>query len=782
MASELVAAPACRGRRIHLHGTTQGVGLRPFIHRAARELGITGSATNTGLGVDIEAYGVPDALEALTDRLRGGTLEAASVEAIDWEPLARVASGDVPEHFHLGARRSEGPCVVPVAPDLATCPECLAEVRRPGDRRYGYPFTSCTACGPRFSLLHELPWERARTSMTDFPMCAACRREYESPGDRRHHAEASACPDCGPRLVYESEGEDLEGTPALASAVQALRAGSIVAVRGVGGYHLVCDATDATVVARLRDRKRRPGKPFAVMVADVAAARVLAEIGAVEERLLRGPEASIVLLRRRASAPLAEAIAPGLPWIGLMLAYTPLHHLLLQGVGRPLVATSANPSGEPIVYRRTDCGRLRNLADGFLHHDREITAPCDDSVARVIGEKPCVLRRSRGHVPRPLALPAALSEPVLACGAELSSTFCVARGDRAWPSQYLGDLGSPEAADGYEQAVERMERWLGERAAVVAHDLHPDYTSTRYAKAREARLHVAVQHHHAHVASAIAEHHLAGPVVGVVFDGTGLGTDGTAWGGELLLADAAGFERLATLRPILLAGGEAAIREVWRLGLAVLDDAFVDAPPLEALPLFRALPPERIDAVRELLRRGVGCLPAHGAGRWFDALGALVLDRPFAAHSGDVATRWNGVADASARSPYPFDLSAPERRSGPDAPRFELDLRPLVRAVVRDKLAGRAAAEISGRFHATLGAAVAAALERLRGTLASRPVVLTGGCFQNALLTERMAAALVGRGWSVHWHERVPSGDGGLALGQALVAGAALRSRATTGG
>ena len=437
--------------------------------------------------------------------------------------------------------------------------------------------------------------------MTDFPRCAACRREYESPGDRRHHAEASACPDCGPRLVYESEGEDLEGTPALASAVQALRAGSIVAVRGVGGYHLVCDATDATVVARLRDRKRRPGKPFAVMVADVAAARVLAEIGAVEERLLRGPEASIVLLRRRASAPLAEAIAPGLPWIGLMLAYTPLHHLLLQGVGRPLVATSANPSGEPIVYRRTDCGRLRNLADGFLHHDREITAPCDDSVASVIGEKPCVLRRSRGHVPRPLALPAALSEPVLACGAELSSTFCVARGDRAWPSQYLGDLGSPEAADGYEQAVERMERWLGERAAVVAHDLHPDYTSTRYAKAREARLHVAVQHHHAHVASAIAEHHLAGPVVGVVFDGTGLGTDGTAWGGELLLADAAGFERLATLRPILLAGGEAAIREVWRLGLAVLDDAFVDAPPLEALPLFRALPPE-LAAVNDLAR------------------------------------------------------------------------------------------------------------------------------------------------------------------------------------
>lgn len=775
MAPEPAAAPAGRGRRIQLRGTTQGVGLRPFIHRVARELDLTGSATNTGWGVEIEAYGRAEALEALTERLRRGSPGVAAVEAIDWEPLEGPPPDPARAPFHLGARSGPGPTAVPLAPDLAVCPACLAEVRHRGDRRHRYPFTSCTACGPRFSLARELPWERSRTSMADFPMCADCRREYETHGDRRHHAEANACPRCGPRLRFEGTGGPADEAPGLAAAVDALRGGAILAVRGVGGYHLVCDATDAEAVARLRTRKRRPAKPLAVMVADVAAARALAEIDAAEEALLCGPEAPIVLLRRRAAAPLPEAIAPGLPWVGLLLAYTPLHHLLLEGVGRPLVATSANPSGEPIVYRREDAARLEALVDGFLHHDREITAPCDDSVARVIDGRPALLRRSRGYAPRPLRLPEALPEPVLACGAELSNTFCLARGDRAWASQHLGDLGSPESADAYEQAVERMERWLGTRAAVVAHDLHPGYTSTRYAVARDARLRIPVQHHHAHVASAIAEHRLAGPVVGVVFDGTGLGTDGTAWGGELLLADAAGFERLATLRPILLAGGEAAIREVWRLGLAVLEDAFDGAAPLEALPLFRSLRAERIDGVRELLRRGVSCLPAHGAGRWFDALGAIVLDRPTAAHSGDVATRWNGSADPRACRPYPFDLRAPEPRPGPDAPQLELDLRPLVRAAVRDKLADRPAAEISGRFHATLAAAVTAALERLRATLAGRPVVLSGGCFQNALLSEQVAASLGRRGWAVHRHERVPPGDGGLALGQALVAAAALR-------
>jgi hydrogenase maturation protein HypF len=469
-----------------------------------------------------------------------------------------------------------------------------------------------------------------------------------------------------------------------------------------------------------------------------------------------------------------------------MLPYTPLHHLLLGATGRPLVMTSGNRHGEPIAYREDDArARLSPLVDAFLDHDREIIAPCDDSVVRVIGGAPTVLRRSRGYVPLPLTLPAAVPEPVLACGAQLANTFCLARDDRAWPSQHMGDLESPEAVDELARAVERMERWLGTRADVVAHDLHPGYASTRFALEREARLHVPVQHHHAHVASAMAEHHLEGPVLGVVFDGTGLGTDGALWGGEVLLVRDAGFERLATLRPILLAGGEAAIRDVWRLGLAVLDDAFDGAPPLEALPLFRDLVPADVAAVRGLLQRRLRCVPAHGAGRWFDALGALVLDRPRARHQGDIATLWNAVADETECRPYPFELGEPSSLAetaaavpggrSPHAPRLEIDLRPMVRAAVEDRLVERPAAEIAGRFHATLASAVAATLAALRTAAGNVPVVLSGGCFQNALLAERVTAALE-PAWRVVRHQRVPPGDGGLALGQALVAGAVLRA------
>ncbi len=785
MSSERRLTPDRVGRRIRLRGTTQGVGLRPWIHGLARELSLVGSATNTRGGVEIEAWGSAGALERLLERLRG----APAVEAIDQETLEGTPPPTPSGDFRLGSRATAGESCVPLSPDRAVCAACWAEVRDPRDRRYGYPFTSCTACGPRFTLARALPWDRAHTSMADFPLCAACRREHATPGDRRHHAEANTCPRCGPRLCLETpEGEawpDGRGAGdalALETAVAALSRGAILAVRGIGGYHLVCDATDAEAVARLRKRKGRARKPFAVMVPDLAAARALAHVDAVEEGLLAGPEAPIVLLQRRADAPIAEAVAPGLPWLGLLLAYTPLHRLLVEGVGRPLVATSGNPSGEPIATGREEARRLSPLVDGFLHHDREITAPCDDSVARVFAGRPRVLRRSRGFAPLPLALPTVLPAPVLGCGAQLNATVCLAHGERAWPSPHLGDLGSPESADAWQRAVERLEDWVGARAEAIAHDLHPGYTSTRLAVAREAALHVPVQHHHAHVASAIAEHQLAGPVVGVVFDGTGLGRDGTAWGGELMLADAAGFVRLATLRAIPLAGGEAAIREVWRLALAVLEDAFDGAPPLEALPLFRTLPSERIDAVRALLRSGVRCLPAHGAGRWFDALGALVLGCPTADYSGDVAIRWNAEADPAARRPYPFDLREPDRRDGPDVPRLEIDLRPLVREAVSDTLSGRPASGISGRFHATLAAAVAAALERLGSAVSGRPVVLTGGCFQNPRLAEDVAAALAGR-FAVHLHERLSPGDGGLAVGQALIAGAALAgARTSTGG
>jgi len=761
------------GRRIHLRGITQGVGMRPFIHRIAHECGVTGRARNTGRGVTIEAFGSAQALDQLLERLEQPETVPGAIEGLDWEPVF----GRPPRDFAIARSTCSGEACIALAPDLATCPECIAEVGDPDDRRFGYAFTSCTACGPRFSIARELPYDRSRTSMDAFPLCPACRREYTTVGGRRHHAETNACPDCGPTLALVTRAGEptASGAAALEAAARWLCRGAILAVRGIGGYHLVADACDARAVAELRERKRRPRKPFAVMVRDLDAARALADLSAEEAALLAAAEASIILVRRREGTSLAPAIAPGLPWVGLFLPYTPLHHELLATVDRPLVMTSGNLSGEPIACDVAEAeSRLASLVDGFLHHDRAITAPCDDSVARVIAGRPCILRRSRGFVPRAIPLTRPVPRSVLACGAQLASVFCLAQGDRVWPSQHLGDLDSPEAVEGFARAVERMEQWLGAPARIVAHDLHPHYASTRYALAREAELHVPVQHHHAHAVAAMAEHGLEDPTIAVVFDGTGLGPDGHAWGGELLLADADGYERLATLRPIALAGGEVAIHEVWRLALAALDDAFDGAPPLDDLGLFRALEPERVEAVRALLRRGVRCLPAHGAGRWFDALGSLVLEQPTAAHQGDIATLWNAVASEAQARPYPFELGASAWPGAESGTVLEIDLRPMVRAAVSERLAQRSAAEISSRFHATLIAAVSAALERLRPTTGTRPVVLSGGCFQNAELTEGMLRALTPR-WNVLTHRRIPPGDGGIALGQTLIAAAAAR-------
>ena len=733
--------------------------MRPFLHRLARECGVTGRASNSSCGVTIEAFGSDAALDRLLARIGHRDGAPGELEQVDWEPLR----GPAPADFAIDASTREGPRQIALAPDLAACAPCRRETADPVDRRFGYAFTSCSRCGPRFTIARDLPYDRAGTSMDAFPLCESCRCEYETPGDRRHHAETNACPECGPSLRLAGR----DGKP--------LARGAVLAVRGIGGYHLAVDATDAAAVARLRARKRRARKPFAVMARDLAAARALARVSPDEAALLSSPEAPIVLLRRRGDLAV-EGVAPDLPWIGVLLPYTPLHQLLLAAVERPLVMTSGNRSGEPIACGVAEAEeRLADLADAFLHHDREILAPCDDSVARVVAGRPCLLRRSRGYVPRALALPLPAPATVLACGAQLANTFCLARGERAWLSQHLGDLESPEAAQGFANAVERMERWLGARAEVVAHDLHPHYASTRYALAREAALHVAVQHHHAHAASAIAEHAREGPGLAVVFDGTGLGPDGSAWGGELLLADATGFERLATLRPIALAGGEVAIREVWRLALAVLEDAFDGAPPLDALALFRKLDAGRLEGVRALLRRGLRCVPAHGAGRWFDALGALGLEEPEALHQGDVAARWQAAAAREPLPAYPFELGVSRALPGGEgvAP-LEIDLRPMVRAALTELLRGGPAALVSGRFHATLAAAMAAALERVRPATGARPVVLTGGCFQNELLAARMRGALEPR-WRVYTHERVPCGDGGLALGQALIAAAAAQ-------
>jgi hydrogenase maturation protein HypF len=792
------------GRRIEIEGIVQGVGFRPWVYRLAREGGIAGRVRNDGRGVSIEAFAPEGALDLFVTQLQESPPPAAVIRRLRWHALApRAVTGfTIVDTGRDGERRPSIPA------DLATCPDCLAELFDPHDRRHRYPFVNCTNCGPRFTISTDVPYDRAATTMARFRMCPDCQREYDDPRDRRFHAQPNACPVCGPRLrLLDARGDVVRCDDPLQVAVAALRAGMTVAIKGLGGFHLACDATSEDAVRTLRERKRRSAKPFAVMVRDLPQARALAELQVPEERLLAGVERPIVVAPRRdaalwpamakaaGGARLAPSVAPGVDLVGVMLPYTPLHHLLLADFGRPLVMTSANLAEEPLVWRDEEAvERLAGIADLFLTHDREIAAPCEDSVVRTVAGAPTIVRRSRGFVPRPLPVAVPFAAPVLAIGGDLKSVACLGVGDTAWLTPHVGDLESPAGLDALALAVERLQRFVGARAEVIAHDPHPGYHSRRLALELPARRHLAVQHHHAHVASCLCEHGLEGPALGLVFDGTGWGPSpagktgvphpppgtsaasfaraihplGNAWGGELLRADLRGYERLATLRPLRLPGGETALREIWRLALAALDDAFDGEPPVSALLLFRQLRQERVEAVRRQLAAGVNSPLAHGAGRWFDAIGALVLALAQSRYEGEAALRLERCAAAvwTAVPAYPFAFRA-------DAAPWQIDLRPTVRAVVRELLVGRPAATIAARFHSTVASAgesmVRHAIER-NGTL---PVVLSGGCFQNPLLVSAVETRLADL--RVHRHRLVPPGDGGLALGQAAVAAALAR-------
>ena len=751
------------GRRVLVRGTVQGVGFRPWVYRLAVEEGLSGRVRNDAQGVTIEAFGSPAALDVFRQRLGSEAPSAARVHEVNEAPIPAEPLGG----FTIVPSEGDGLRRVSIPPDLATCPECLREVRDARDRRHLYPFTNCTHCGPRYTIARGVPYDRPATTMAAFAMCPDCRREYEDPGDRRFHAQPVACPACGPRVsLKDAAGQEVAGEgEAVQAAATELRRGRIVAVKGLGGYHLACDATAPEAVRRLRERKRRDEKPFAVMVADVAAACALADVGHAEDRLLASVERPIVLVRQRAGNGLAREVAPGNPLVGLILAYTPLHHLLLDAAGGPLVMTSGNLSEEPMAAKDQEAvDRLSGIADLFLVHDREIENRCDDSVARVIGGRPTVFRRSRGYVPRAVRLRRPVRRPILACGAHLKNTFCLARDDEAWLGPHIGDLDNLEATRAFEEQIERLQRFLGVRPEVIAHDLHPDYASTRYALLRPEAAKVAVQHHHAHVASAMGEHGLEGPVFGLAWDGTGYGTDGTAWGGELLLVRDGSFGRLATLRPLPLAGSDEAIRQVWRVALAALDDAFEGAPPLDRLRLFDAVPARDVAVVRRMTAKGLHSPLAHGAGRYFDALGALGLGRPRATYEGQVALEWNLAADEAETGSYPFAL---EEEGG----LVRADLRPIVRAAALDLVSGVRPGSVSARFHEGMADVAAAVVRRAAAHHGRLPVVLTGGCFQNARLAEGVRRRLEGD-FDVHLHGEVPPGDGGIALGQALVADA----------
>ncbi len=671
--------------------------------------------------------------------------------------------------FRIVPSESSAPAATMVAPDSATCSDCLAELFDPADRRYRYAFINCTNCGPRFTILARVPYDRANTSMSAFAMCEECAREYLDPTDRRHHAEPTCCPACGPTLrLLDAEGRRLEGD-AVSGAASMIRDGAILAVKGLGGYHLAADATNEAAVGALRARKHREDRPFALMVADLGSARALCTLTPEEEVLLASPRRPIVLLERRPCAEVAPAVAPTSRRLGLMLAYTPLHHLLAREIGRPCVLTSGNVSDEPIAYRDEDVeARLARIADGFVVHDRAILVRADDSVTQSFRGRELVIRRSRGHAPAPVPLRTCGARSVLGCGAELKHTFCVTRGRHAFLSQHIGDLENYETLRSFTDGVEHLCRLLEVRPGLVAHDLHPEYLSTKYALSLEDVETLAVQHHHAHIASCLADNGHSGPVIGVAFDGLGYGPDGTAWGGELLVADLTAFERAGHLETVALPGGVRAIREPWRMAAAWLDAVLGDEVP-EDLAVVRRNRARWADVVA-IARSGLASPTTSSAGRLFDAVAAIVGVRDAVNYEGQAAVELEQLADASLADAYPVPLeaSAGRRQAGP----LVLAAGELVRAVVEDVRAGVEAPVVSARFHNGLAGAVVAACEALRARAGLSLVALSGGVFQNRLLLERVVTGLESLEFQVLLHSRVPPNDGGISLGQVAVASA----------
>ena len=761
-----------RRLRLEVSGAVQGVGFRPFVYRLATELQLRGWIRNDPEGVLVEVEGPVERLERFTERLRSELPPRAAIHDLRtrWlDPVGYVG-------FEIRASGQGGARSAVILPDLATCPDCLREVLHPADRRHRYPFANCTNCGPRFSIIRALPYDRPGTTMSGFRMCARCAAEYEDPRDRRFHAQPNACPECGPTLaLWDAAGRELslgETTAILGWAAESLARGRIVAVKGLGGFHLMVDARSEAAVARLRERKARPDKPLAVMVRDLEMARTVCEIPAEAEGLLLSPEAPIVLLERRPDAAVAPNVAPGNPTLGVMLPSTPLHHLLLREAGFPLVATSGNLSEEPICTdEREAVERLGAVADLFVVHDRPIERHVDDSVAWLLGGEARLLRRARGYAPLPVRL-AAPVPLILAVGAHLKNTVALGLGRQVFLSQHIGDLEAPQSLAAFERVVADFLRLYEAVPVAIAHDLHPAYASTAWAERApglpETVRRVAVQHHHAHLASCLAENEVEGPALGIVWDGTGYGSDGTIWGGEFLLGDAEGFRRVATLHSFRLPGGDVAVREPRRVALALLWE-LLGPRALEQrdLPALHGLTDAEARVLATMLERGVNTPVTTSAGRLFDGVAALLGLRQRVGYEGEAAMALEFAADAAEPGSYVLPL-VPARPGEP----LRLDWRPLLETLLEEIRRGVGVERIAARFHNALVAALVAVARRV----GEPRVALSGGCFQNRLLTERAVRALQDAGFEVLLHRLVPPNDGGVSLGQVAVAAARLRS------
>jgi hydrogenase maturation protein HypF len=751
-------------RAIAVQGVVQGVGFRPFVYGLAARLALSGFVRNRGGAVFIEVEGEAGALDQFLTALANEPPPLARIDHLSWEH--RPPRGD--GRFRIESSESERSGPVFVSPDVATCADCLAELLDPADRRYHYPFLNCTNCGPRLTIVTGAPYDRQRTTMAGFPKCAACRAEYEDPADRRFHAQPTCCPACGPRLqLLDGQGQPIAAADPVATFAEALLAGRIGALKGLGGYHLACDARSEAVVAELRRRKHRDEKPFAVMAADEAAVKALCEVRPAERELLLSPRRPIVLLRKRPGAGVAEEVAPRNPLLGVMLPYTPLHHLLLRAAqGVPLVMTSGNRSDEPIAYEDPDAvQRLAGIADLFLTHDRPIRVRCDDAVIRIVGGAELPLRRSRGYAPQPITLPLECPLPTLAVGGQLKGTFALGRGRHAFLSHHLGDLDHFDAYRAFVRDIALYEELFAVHPCVLAHDLHPDYASTRYARQRSGVQLVAVQHHHAHMASCMVEHGLLEPVIGVSLDGTGYGTDGAIWGGEFLVGDYRQFRRAAHLRYVGMPGGDQAIREPWRMALAHLVDASVPDDLLTG-----RVPAVALRTARTMIERQFNTPLTSSAGRLFDAVAALAGLRDRVSFEGQAAMELEWLAaEAAADGAYPYDLVPAGDGASPDAA-LVIDTRPIIRAAAQDARRGTGARLIARRFHATMVELIAGVCDRLRRASGLEVVVLSGGVFMNALLTHEARGALQHAGFRVYCHRLVPTNDGGLSLGQLAVA------------
>lgn len=754
---EIVAKRACIG------GIVQGVGFRPYVFRLAGRYGLSGQVGNTATGVTVWVEGQAEQVDAFFRDL-----------PLHKPPLARIVSMQISRQpaagytrFSIAHSRSADFRSALIAPDVSVCDECRRELFDPADRRYRYPFINCTNCGPRYTIIEDIPYDRPTTAMRAFTMCAQCHAEYDDPLNRRYHAQPNACAVCGPRVeLVDRRRAVVPGDP-ISEAARLIGEGRIVALKGLGGFHLAVDATNDAAVERLRARKHREEKPLAVMAADLAAVARFARVEPGEAELLTSLQRPIVLLSKRLPERLAYSVAPRNACYGVVLPYTPLHYLLLSHGFFALVMTSGNLSEEPLVIDNEDAlARLGDVADYFLLHDRPIYLRSDDSIVRRVGGSARLIRRSRGYVPVPVFLKTELPE-VLACGAELKNTICLTKGSQAFVSQHIGDLQNPSAEDFFGLTIDHLRRILDISPRVVACDLHPDYLSTRWATARTDRPVIQVQHHHAHIAACMAEHHLEERLIGLAFDGTGLGPDGSIWGGEALLADLTSFERVGHLACVPMPGAAAAIKAPWRMGLVWLHQAFGERLWELDLPFLKGLAPERSRIVVQMAANRVNAPLTSSLGRLFDAVAAIIGLRMEAAFEGQAAMELEMIADHRSHGTYPFLWRGDTIR--------QADPLPMIAAIVADIRGGTPAFIISRRFHDTLIAMWCALCVALRGQTGIRRVALSGGCFQNVLLLDGLTLALQQEGFRVYSHEQVPTNDGGISLGQAVVAGAGMR-------